>query len=301
MSELRAGQVALVATIGLFWGLNWPTIKFILGEVPPWTLRAAGFALGALLLALLAQGLGQKAIPPRGERLRLALAGLLTVFGFNCLTAFGQLLTETSRAAIIAFTMPMWAALLSALFLAERYTLMRLAALAAGMLGLLVLAYEDLGGFFQAPTGPLLILGAALSWAAGTVLLKSRTWSQPPVGRAAWLVGCSAPLALLLAGIVERPWALPLPSPPVLWVFAYHLVFPMVICHAAWVSLVAGLPASVAAMGTLLIPVVGVLSSALLLGEALTWQRIVALLLVLASIALTFTRRSSFRAGSKAA
>ncbi len=291
MSEHRYREVFLVLVIGVFWGLNWPAVKIVLAEIPPWTLRAIGFTLGAVLLAGLARLYGQPLLPERAQRWPLTVAGLLTVFGFNVLTAFGQLYTETSRAAIIAFTMPMWAAALSVLFLGERMTAVRAASLALGMLGLAALLQENVAALLRDPVGPLCMLGAALSWAAGTVALKRRAWTVRPVARAAWVVGCSAPPAIAAAFIAESPAQIPWPSATVLWTLAYHVLFPMVVCHAAWVSLVGGLPASVAAIGTLLIPVVGVFSAIVLLGEPLTASKLVALVLVLSSIALTFARR----------
>ncbi|MEO1159516.1 MAG: EamA family transporter [Pseudomonadota bacterium] len=124
--------------------------------------------------------------------------------------------------------------------------------------------------------------------AAGTVLLKARHWVMAPLARSAWLVGASAIPAWAGAAIFERPWSLDIPDGPVLAVFAFHVIGPVALCYAAWVSLVSRLPASTAAIGTLLIPVVGVLSSSLLLGDVLTVDKIIALCLIVSSVALTF-------------
>ncbi len=280
-------ELALVVLIGILWGLNWPAVKVILGEMPPWTMRAIGLGTGTMLLAGLAVALGQRIVPRRDELAMLVAAGLLSTFGFNVFTAFGQLLTETARAAIIAFTMPAWAALFSAIVLGERLGMRGLLALAIGMSGVGVLASEDLAGLIAAPLGPLFMLGAAISWAAGTVALKSRTWSIPAIARSAWLLGSSAVPVIAVALVVDRPWELSMPSTKTVWTFVYHVAGPMVFCHAAWVELVGRLPASVAALGTLLVPIVGVFSAVALLGDALTWQKLCALGLVLASIALT--------------
>jgi drug/metabolite transporter (DMT)-like permease len=78
-------------------------------------------------------------------------------------------------------------------------------------------------------------------------------------------------------------------------VFAFHVVGPVALCYAAWVSLVSRLPASTAAIGTLLIPVVGVLSSSLLLGDVLTLDKIIALGLIVSSVALTFIQPGQLR------
>jgi drug/metabolite transporter (DMT)-like permease len=120
MDKSRIFAVSLVITIGVLWGLNWPAVKFILGSLPPWTFRALAFGLGGILLAVIARLAGEPLTLEKRHRWPIVAASLLTVFGFNLLTAFGQLLTETSKAAIIAFTMPMWAALMSAVFLNER-------------------------------------------------------------------------------------------------------------------------------------------------------------------------------------
>jgi len=284
----------------VFWGLNWPAVKFILGEIPPWSLRAVGMSCGAILLTGLAVLLRQRLRPTKSERLQLIVAGLLSVLGFNVFTAFGQLHTQTSTAAIIAFTMPMWAAGFSTLFLGERLTPGRIGSLFVGLLGLVLLMSEDLSGFAARPLGPLFMLGAAVSWAAGTVVLKSRAWSIGPIAQAAWMLGVSAPPAIVAGFLFEFEGNIAMPSLPVVATMAYHILFPMVICYAAWSFLVARLPASVAAMGTLLVPIVGVASAALLLGDTLSWQKFGALALVLLGVKLTFGLPSKLTRGGAA-
>jgi drug/metabolite transporter (DMT)-like permease len=85
-------------------------------------------------------------------------------------------------------------------------------------------------------------------------------------------------------------WREPTLSRPILAVWAWHAALPMVLCYALWTSLVARVPASLAAIATLLAPFVGVSSAILLLGDPLTWQKALALALVLGSIALGFLR-----------
>ncbi|MEM9356017.1 MAG: DMT family transporter [Pseudomonadota bacterium] len=290
MNRILTIEFALVIALGVFWGLNWPSVKVLLTELPPWTLRSFGLGFGTIGLAALAMAMGQSLLPRREELMQLIIAGLLSILGFNILTAFGQLLTETSSAVIVAFTMPMWAALFSVMFLGEAFSKERGLALLVGMTGLGVLVYGDLAKFMTSPAGPLFMLGAALSWAAGTVVLKARDWSIGPIARATWMVGVSVPPTVLGAFLVETPMTQPALSWPIFWVLVYHIVFPMVVCHAVWVSLVGRLPASVAAIGSLLIPVVGVASSIVLLGDVATLSKLFALALVLVSVALTFAK-----------
>ena len=94
-------------------------------------------------------------------------------------------------------------------------------------------------------------------------------------------------LAWPLVFVFEPLSAQHLPSLPVLLTFAYHVLGPMVVCYLLWNILLGRLPASLAAFSTLPAPVVGVLSSVLLLGEALTWQVAVSLTMIVASIFMT--------------
>ena len=281
-------EFVLVLALGVFWGLNWPTVKVLLAEIEPWTLRAWGLSLGALGLAGLAMFMRQSLVPVQKDIRPLIVTGLLSIFGFNLFSAFGQLHTATSSAVIVGFTMPMWAALLSVWFLRERLSTNLIVSLVVGMSGLAVLVNDQWAAFAARPAGPLFMMGAALSWAAGTVVLKAHQWSIEPVSRAAWMVGVSAPFAILGAFVMELPLHSDMPSSRALAILAYHVIFPMIVCHAGWVMLVSRLPASVAAIGTLLIPVVGVASAALLLGDGLGPAKLAALVLVLLSVALTF-------------
>ena len=93
----------------------------------------------------------------------------------------------------------------------------------------------------------------------------------------------SWPLVLIFEPLGGQRW----PSVPVFATLLYHAVGPMVICYALWTVLVGRLSATVAAIAALLAPVVGVASAILLLGDAVTWQKVLSLTLILASIFLT--------------
>ena len=294
---IRTNLVTLltVVVIGLFWGLNWPAIKFLLTEVPPFTIRLGAFSVATTALLAYALATGERLVPPWRELPWMALTGLLTIFSFNMLTTLGQILTETSKAAIIAYTMPALTALFSALFLGERLRPAVMLALAVGMGGIAVLAAENLADLVANPLGPLIMLGAATVWALGTVALKAGRFTLAPMGLTVWFMGLSALTCAPFAFALEDPLGQSQPSTGAVAVWLWHAMLPMVVNYALWTRLVGTVPASVAAIATLLAPVVGVASAMILLGDPTTWQKITALAMILGSIALTFLRPSRRR------
>jgi drug/metabolite transporter (DMT)-like permease len=280
----------MVVLMGVLWGMNWPAVKFMLTELPPITMRAIAFPSAALLLGMIARTLGHRLCPPRRELLPMLLAGLFVIFGFNIGSTFGQVFTQTSKAAIIAYTMPAITAALAVVFLKERLHLRLVLALLIGMAGLAVLASRDFSALLRDPTGPGIMLAAALSWSIGNIALKSRTWTLSPLAMAMWFFAISSVLAWPLVLIFEPLADQHMPSLPVLLTLGYHILGPMVVCYLLWTVLLGRLPATVAAISTLTAPIVGVSSAVVLLGDELTWQIVTALALIVGSIALTLGR-----------
>ena len=285
-------SILAVALIGVLWGLNWPAVKFLLSEIEPLTIRAVSFTLAALFIAIVVKWMGLPLRPERSEILPICLTGLFLIFGFNILTVLGQLLVDTTKAAIIAYTMPAITAVLAAIFLKDRIDRRIVFALLVGMAGLGVLASEDLATLAAQPTGPILMILAALSWAIGNVALKAREWTLPPLSLAVWFFAVSSFLVWPLVLVLEAPWQQSWPSNPILWTLAFHILGPMITCYVAWTMLVEQLPATVAAISTLTAPIVGVLSAAWLLGNPLTWHIFLSLAMIVISIALTLLRPS---------
>lgn len=284
----RLVSALLIAAIGLFWGGNWPAVRFILMELPPFTLRAIGFTAGAVLLLVWARWRRLPLAVPAAEWPWLAATGLFTILGFNLATAFGQLRMPTSQAAIIAFSMPCWALLLAWWLLGQRVTRRQGWGLACGQAGLLLLlGPAALAGGVQGLAGPLLMLGAALSWALGTVLIKKRgDWQSHAVVVTGWQFAvCALPMLVMML-------ALESPPPPSSWqlstwlALGYHLLFSICLAQMLWFMNVKRLSVAQSTISTLIIPTVGVTSAILLLGEPLSPRILLALLLTLAAVAI---------------
>jgi drug/metabolite transporter (DMT)-like permease len=289
--------------LALAWGLNWPAVKIMLSALPPFTARLLGLGLGALLLLAVAAGQGKRPWPARGGWAFVVVGGLLTVAAFNMCTAFAQLNTSTSRAAVLTFTMPMMSAVLAWSLLGERPGRRGAWALALGGLGVAVLALPVLqplwaAGMARPPLrGLLLPLGAALAWALGTVATKR--W--PPVGNrmvlTAWQLGVGAAVTGLGAWATGERLPAVWP-PPVLAALAFHVVIATAVAYVLWYRLLSERSATVSSLTTLAVPVVGVLGAMALVGDrpgAADWLGFV---LVLAGAALAVLPPGSPGAGA---
>ena len=125
----------LLAALSLFWGLNWPVMKVVLGEIPVLPFRALCLiGSGPLLLAIAALR-GDSLALRRHEIGPLLLAALLNVTLWHLFSAYGVSLMPAGRASIIAYTMPAWAMLLGAVVLGEPFGMRGHLALVLGMGG----------------------------------------------------------------------------------------------------------------------------------------------------------------------
>lgn len=287
--------VLLIAAITVLWGLNWPAMKIAVSEVSPWTFRVICVLISGPGLLALAALTGERRLPPRPVWPALLLLSSLNVTGWFLFSAFGLQHIEGGRGAIVSYTMPVWAALLSAFYLGERLDVRRLGALALGMLGMAVLVGPDLAAFGESPLGPLLMTGAALCWAGGTVTLKSRDWGIGIVALTGWqIVIGGLPILLLGLALEPRPDLAHLTWRGALGIL-YASTVALIFCMAAFNKVVTLLPATAAAVSTLAIPVVGLLSSAWLLGEPAGWREFLALGLVLGGMTLVLVPKRSVR------
>ena len=275
---------ALLAAITLFWGANWPGMKIALSELTVWWFRAMCVWAGAIGLLGIAKLTGASLKVPRDEIPRLLLISVFAIFGWQVCSAYGVSLMPAGRASIIAFTMPVWAAILGAFMLREPMTMPKFVGLLLGVAGLAVLMGDDLLLIGTAPLGALFMFGAALSWAIGTVLFKKYKWTMPIVTLVGWQLAAGAiPITLVALAIEPLPDLTHL-SGKVIGALIYLFALPMVFCQWAYFKVVSIFPASIAAMGTLAVPVVGVYSSALILGEPVGVRELIALTLISAAL-----------------
>ena len=276
----------LLASVSLFWGLNWPGMKIILGEMTVWWFRGSCLIAGGVILLVISALSGNRWKIQRSEIPWVAFCGAFAILGWMVFSAYGVSEMPAGRASIIAFTMPLWATIFASRWLGERITISKVVGLVLGLLGLGLLIGPDLIVFKKAPDGAIFMLLAAISWGLGTVIFKGLQWTLPVISNIAWQLLFSAVPVLVIAILHEPVPALTSLSSSALIALGYIYLFPMSYCQWAYFKTVHLLPASIAAIGTLMVPVVGVYSSYIILGEVVGLTEIAALVLVVLALTL---------------
>lgn len=282
----RGSGYAMLFTTAVVWGINWPVGKHLLQELPPLSMRGLPGVFGGVLLAVVTVLAGQSLKVPRDQWARLLLYAILNVSAWMGLVGIALVYLGAGETAIIATTIPVWTAALAWPVLGERINSRRFVAMAMALIGIVILMGGNGVAIAQSKlAGIALVLFASFMFSLGAVLAKRKPLRLPPLTAAVWqiVIGC---LIVTLMGLVfERPHLLQLT--PLGWgLFSFSMIGQVCIGYACWFGALARLPASIAAIGTLLVPVVGVAASAVTLGEPLGPSQIGALALTMAGVAI---------------
>jgi drug/metabolite transporter (DMT)-like permease len=239
-----------------------------------------------LLLAALALLRGQSLRVDRALWPRLMLAALLNVTGWMVLMGLALLWLPASETALIAYTMPVWASLLAWPVLGERPTLLRTVSLVMAFAGLAaIMGGNGVTASAAKLPGILMALTGSIGFALGTVLAKRLPLDMAPIPAAAWQIGLGCfPVAIV--GLAIETTQLQNVSQVGWWLLVYSTLIQFCIAYVSWFAALSRLPASVAAIGTMAVPVIGVVASAIALHEPLGPIQIVALLFTLAGVVL---------------
>jgi drug/metabolite transporter (DMT)-like permease len=275
----------VLAGLTFVWGFNWTAMKVAISEVSPFTFRTLCLGIGSGMLFAYLRATKQSLTIPRDQWARLALIAVFSITAWNLLVVFGLRSIPSGRAAILAYTMPAWAIPLSVLILGEKVTPRKMLGLALGMAAMGLLLWDEFSRLQGAPVGALMVLCAAFTWAIGTLLQKKYPVRAPLPAYTAWimLVG-GAPIFLGALLFDDFSKLTEISLAPAL-ATAYNALFAFAWGHWAWLKLATSMSVTVFSLSMLVIPVVGVFSGMLFLGERPGWPEYAALGLVLGSLA----------------
>lgn len=264
----RHASLIQVATLTLLWGTNWPLFPLAVREVSVWTFRAVCvLGAGGLVLAW-ARWSGHDLRIPRRHWGTVLAASVVYLGSWNIASTYAALMIPTGQAAILGFTMPIWAALGGRLFFGDRLRGRSLAAIALSSGGVILLLAKGWSQYASAPAGFAIGLSAGVGWAGGTLIL--RRWPVPASSAVltGWqLVVTGLPLSAIALALGRGEWFMPTGTS--IAVIGYITFVPMAIGNVAWFSIVGRLPPRIATLSPILVPIVAMVTGAVVRQEPL--------------------------------
>jgi len=276
MHRVSPKVLALLGTLTLVWGTNWPLFKIALDELPVLTFRAIVLVTASLVLLAIMRARGESFAVPRGKWPALVAASALNLFIWNIATSIAVLYIPSGHASVLAYTMPLWVALIGFAVFGQRLTGRLLAAILIGASAVVALMVPNFASYAHAPAGLFWGLFAGFCWAVGTFIVKRTSWQGMGLSLTFWQVVISLPPILLGALLIDglpTHW----PSTQALVATIYTGAVPMALGTAAWFALVKLLPAQVAGLSAIAIPIVAIASGVLILHEPLSPLQAVAI------------------------
>lgn len=277
--------VLALATLAPVWGYGWVASKVALSYSTPLTFAAlrAGLSIPCLFLVLV---VARRSLRPTPLGYTLAI-GLLQTTGFVGLGAWALSSGGAGKVAVLTYTMPFWLLLLARAFLGERLRGLQWSAVALAFAGLvLVVRPWDIGGALSG----VLACGGGLSWAAGAMMVKllQRRAQVDAISLTAWQMGIGGLPLIAAALLTHSGW--PVWSGTFVWTLAYSALLSNAVCWVLWAYALHSLPAGAAGIGTLAIPVVGVIAAWIQLGEAPALLEGVGMTLIIVALAVLAVR-----------
>lgn len=272
----------LLICLTFAWGAMWPLMKLTLTEIPLLTFRAGSAACAGTIMLCVAAATGLALRPAAGEVRKVILCAGVNVSLWFFLSALAVTYLPAGRAALLAYTMPLWALVIGVMFLKERLTARRCVGVAAGIGAVLVFAWDDLGAAGQAgfPVGIVAILLAALTWGVGSTLQKQFNFKTPVTTLVAWqFVLGSLPLMALALGSEDTGWVATV-SGPVIAAAAGVTVISQAFGLWCWSMILKLTDMAFASIAVLTVPMMSQVLSFLFLGEPFGPVELAGLLLI---------------------
>lgn len=283
-ASLSRRDLVLLAVLTVAWGVNWPVMKMGVVAFPPLLFRTLVLAGGVAVMALWIRARGLSLAVPPGRRGLLVLLAVPNVMVWHVLSVLALAALPSGRAAILGYTMPVWAVVIGWLVYAERPRPIYGVGIVAAFAGAMLLLSSEFAALAGSPLGTLMMLCSAAAWGWGTHLLRRHLTELPTAVLTFWMLAAAIPVALVGTLWFETAaWRWPLA--PEWFSIGYNVFVAIAFCHIMWFHLARILPPAASGLSVMLIPVVGVFSGMALLGERPLWQDYVALVLILLALA----------------
>jgi drug/metabolite transporter (DMT)-like permease len=291
--DLDPSGLAHLLVVYIVWSSTYLAIRFAVREgagFPPFTMGLMRAVLGGVILLALSRLRGDRLRLTRAEIFTLAASGMLLWVGGNGLVTFAEQRTESGLAALLVAASPIWAAIIEAIVDRKLPSAQLAVSLLIGFAGIAVLTAPELIGGVQADTIAILALvGAPITWAAGTVLQARRRVDLSPRTSSGYQMAFGAIGFAVIVLLMGEP--APTPTTEA-WIAWGYLVIVGTIAFISYVTAVRLLPTRVVMTYAYVNHVLAVLLGAAILGEQITPWTIAGSLFVLLGVAGVFRERA---------
>jgi len=288
----RAKVIAAFVPVYVIWGSTYLAIRVGGANMPSAVFAGVRFVLAGLVMLGALAALRRPLRPSRKDLLTLAGAGLLLLVGGNGLLVLAETVVPSGMAALVIATVPLWIAGLEAVLPGgERIAARGIVGILLGLLGLVILSWPELTHASQEmaqPVGLAVLLGAALSWSSGTLLMRRRPVKVDAFVATGWEMlfggGLNLMLGLLIQGRQPITWNAALAGS-----LLYLIVFGSLLTLTAYVWLLKHIPAAKVATYAYVNPVIAVFLGWWLLGETVTAYLIGGMAVIVLAVVLVNT------------
>ncbi len=279
-TSIDARDWSLLGLLSVLWGGSFFFNGVLLRELPPLTVVFLRVALAALMLLPLLR-LYKVRFPDSlsGWAPFIAIGLLNNVLPFS-LVVMGQTYIPSGLASILNATTPLFTVVVMAMAGEEKLHARRIAGVVAGLIGVIILQGGAFGWESGQGLGILLCLAAAFSYGLSALLARRFLSNSPPLGTATFQLLASAAMMTVVAGLVERPWQLPVPG-AVTWSAVIGLAaLSTALAYIVFFQILRRSGATNVMLVTLLIPVTAILLGVLVLGEKISLREIAGALVI---------------------
>lgn len=279
-NSIDARDWSLLGLLSVLWGGSFFFNGVVLRELPPLTLVFLRVALAAIMLLPLLW-LTRIRFPKglSGWKPFFAIGLLNNVLPFS-LIVIGQTFIPGGLASILNATTPLFTVVVMAVAGEEKLQAHRVAGVFAGLIGVAILHGDGLDFESGQGLGILLCVSAAFSYGLSALVARRLPAEAPPIGTATFQMLASAAMMTVVAGVVDRPWQLPMPSLTT-WLAVLGLAaLSTALAYIVFFQIMQRSGATNVMLVTLLIPVTAILLGYLMLGEKISAQEIAGALVI---------------------
>jgi drug/metabolite transporter (DMT)-like permease len=263
-------------------------MKFAVTNYPPGIFRAFTFLVGAICVGLYAKVRGESLFIPLGERRIVLNLSFVNMALWHVGIIYGIRLLNSGRAAIMGYTMPVWALLTTVVIYKAPLSVKALLGVICSLTATFIIGHDEFTNFAGHPFGVVLTVGAAFFWGLGTTLLKHAKLSVSSIALTFWMLLFGF-IFFLLVGIVFEQDAWRWPNTLEWLAIAHSGGISFGVGYVAWFLVARKLTPVTSGLSVMLVPILGLMSGAIFLGEQIASTDIIALILILIAMLLVLT------------